>query len=99
LAIAQEISGTIIFVEMSRVIDAQTTPWTVKGDNHYSNKKIKQYNQKLEEFCQKKSVHLIKIFDILDESDLPDGLHPNAEGHRKIFEQIRDYLLEHQIVR
>ncbi len=30
----------------------------------------------------------------LEKEDFDDGLHPNAAGHEKIFEQVRDFLIE-----
>ena len=30
------------------------------------------------------------------EEDFDDGLHPNAQGHRKIFEKVKDFLVENK---
>jgi lysophospholipase L1-like esterase len=38
------------------------------------------------------------MFDLLDEKDLIDGLHPNSQGHQKMFERVRDFLLENKLV-
>jgi len=32
--------------------------------------------------------------ELLDNNDFDDGLHPNAQGHEKIFNQVKDFLIE-----
>ena len=39
------------------------------------------------------------MFDLLEVDDLPDGLHPNTEGHKKMFERIKDFLVENKLIR
>jgi lysophospholipase L1-like esterase len=34
--------------------------------------------------------------DLLSNDDLYDGLHPNSEGHRKMFERIKDNLVKNK---
>lgn len=36
--------------------------------------------------------------DLLELSDLDDGLHPNPKGHKKIFLKIKEFLLTNKIV-
>jgi len=36
--------------------------------------------------------------DSLEFSDLEDGLHPNAKGHEKMFQRIRDFLVENKVI-
>lgn len=47
-------------------------------------------------------VYFIEIFDELIQSDyknlLADGLHPNSQGHQKIFEMVRNFLAENKII-
>ena len=45
------------------------------------------------EVCQKNGVHFLHIEPIGNE-DFDDGLHPNAQGHEKIFFQVRDFLMQ-----
>ncbi|MBI4253127.1 hypothetical protein HY623_03065 [Candidatus Uhrbacteria bacterium] len=40
-------------------------------------------------FCEEKNIPYISLDGVLTLDDLPDGLHPNAEGHRKMFEKIK----------
>jgi len=29
---------------------------------------------------------------------LEDGLHPNSEGHKKIFESVKEFLIKNKII-
>jgi len=33
---------------------------------------------------------------LLDDDDFDDGLHPNAQGHRKIFEQVKGFMTKNK---
>lgn len=58
------------------------------------NKHIEEYNQVLQELADKYDVKLIDVFSKFAEQDYKklfvpdDGLHPNSEGHRIMFETI-----------
>jgi len=41
---------------------------------------------------------LRKYFDLLNDEDLNDGLHPNADGHEKMFNRVKDFLIENKII-
>jgi lysophospholipase L1-like esterase len=70
--------------------------------NSYSNNKIKKYDQVLKEFCQKENIFFVEIFERFNNVDYPkfleDGIHPNSEGHKLIFESIKDFLLRAKII-
>jgi len=89
----------LVFIGMSKVVDEKTNPW-YKVDNGLSwkNKIIKKYNKIAQEFCQQERIPFIDVFDVLSDEDLDDGLHPNAEGHRKMFEKIKSFLEEERII-
>lgn len=38
------------------------------------------------------------MFDLLENEDLEDGLHPNSEGHKKMFIRVKDFLIENKII-
>ncbi len=54
----------------------------------YSNKNIQKYSKIMEEVCAENEVPFLDI-DLLDDDDFDDGLHPNAQGHEKIFLQVK----------
>lgn len=69
-------------------------------NSFYTNKNIEEYetdlkiildnDNVLEELCSEKKIKYIPIKDILKKDDYIDGLHPNTNGHRKIFEVVKD---------
>ena len=95
---SKKISKNIVCLEIMHVVDDKTSPVSWNENLFYNNETIKKYNKVLKDFCETEKVHFIEMFDLLDNEDLPDGLHPNAEGHRKMFERVRDYLVENKIV-
>ena len=36
--------------------------------------------------------------DLLTDEDLEDGLHPNTAGHKKMFERMKKFLIDTEIV-
>ena len=63
-------------------------PWI---DICYTNENIQKYTKIMEDVCKENGVLFMDIKP-LNNDDFDDGLHPNTEGHRKIFEQVKDFL-------
>ncbi len=90
---AKPLSSKIILVGLSACDEARTTPvsW---GDYHYTNDAIKSYENKMKDIASELGVPFIPVFDqFKDAVDrgknlLPDGLHPNNEGHQLLSEII-----------
>ena len=38
------------------------------------------------------------VCHLITKEDLEDGLHPNAGGHEKIFQKVKDFLIENKII-
>jgi lysophospholipase L1-like esterase len=95
----QPISSKIIFVGLSACDESRTTPvsW---GDYHYTNEAIKRYESVMESISSEHNLPFIPLFDefkkAVDEGKdfLPDGLHPNNEGHQFIADTVRPKLEE-----
>lgn len=88
---ARKITKDIIFMDLKNCDETKTypVPW---AKVYYSNENIKKYSKIMEKVCKEKQVLFLDIKD-LDEANFTDGLHPSTEGHRLIFEQVRDYLV------
>lgn len=84
----------IIFVGLTSVNEAKTKPISWR-DLSYDNKTISQYNKKIKEIATLNKLPFIDLFDLLGNKDFYDGLHPNSQGHEKIFHMVKDYLLNH----
>ena len=71
-------------------------PW--HPEISYKNKYIKQFNGIVKQVCKENDINFIEILDKLSKEDLKDGVHPNSEGHKKIFEIVRDFLVKNKII-
>lgn len=70
----------------------------------YNNRNIKEYDNDLriilendrilKELCSENKIKYIPMQDVLQKEDFIDGLHPNTNGHKKIYEKIKSYLGE-----
>jgi len=66
-------------------------PWAC--DRGYKNKNVEQYNQILEQVSNEtENVSFLSVYEVLQMENLQDGVHPNTEGHRKIFEVVSKYI-------
>ncbi|MDP3726267.1 MAG: GDSL-type esterase/lipase family protein [bacterium] len=88
--IAEQFTNKIVFIGLTSVDESKTTP--TDWGTYYDNENVKRYDTVIEEFCRKKEVTYIQINNLLSEADLFDGIHPNIEGHKKMFEKIRNNL-------
>ncbi len=87
--IAKKITAKIIFVGLTPVDESKTKPIPWNTDKTYTNEKIKEFDRIIEDFCSKNNLKFIPINDLLNNDDLIDGLHPNTQGHIKMFERIK----------
>ncbi|OGI12238.1 hypothetical protein A3K64_02835 [Candidatus Micrarchaeota archaeon RBG_16_36_9] len=99
---SKRFSKKIFFVEAIPVDENKTQPIPWDKRVTYKNKNIKEYNDVMKDVCKAENVSFIEIFDKFSKSDykklLEDGVHPNSEGHEKIFETVKDYLIENKII-
>jgi len=99
---SKKFTQKIFFVGLTPVDEDETHPVTWDKRVTYENSSIKKYNEILKEVCSAKNVHFIEIFDMFYKSNyknlLQDGVHPNSEGHEKIFETVKDYLIKNKII-
>ena len=87
--IVHQFTKKIVFVGLTQVDESKTMPIPWDADKQYDNDGVKQYNTAIREFCAEKDIKFIEMFDALNLEDLEDGLHPNYDGHTKMFERIK----------
>ncbi len=93
LDIARGFTQDVIFLGITQVDESKTMPIPWRTDLYYTEKNVAMYNDALEAFCKKHSVDFIPVFDLITKDDLPDGLHPNPEGHAKIAKKMLKYFV------
>jgi lysophospholipase L1-like esterase len=71
---------------------------TMLDRHHLDTEARKEYFRTARKICKEKEVNTIDISEKVKErkfrSKLFDGLHPNTEGHQKIYEVVREHLKE-----
>lgn len=91
---AKKITNNIVFMDLINCDESKTmpVPW---ADISYTNKNIGKYSEIMKEVCQENKILFLDV-GLLDNEDFDDGLHPNADGHRKIFEKAKNFLIENK---
>ena len=84
--ISKKYTSKIVFIGLTNVNEENTI--SSNRDWNYSNQNVTKYDKKIEAVAMEKNVRYISLFDKLDKKDLSDGLHPDANGHEKMFQII-----------
>jgi len=102
IASARKFSLKIIFVGLTPVDELRVTPIPWNPDLSYRNEYIKRYDDIIEKSCEEEKAEFVEIFDgwmKTGYSDLlEDGLHPNEQGHKKIFGEVKSFLISKNII-
>jgi lysophospholipase L1-like esterase len=91
---AREFTNKIIFVGLTKVDESKTTPISWNKDKFYDKDNVLKYNSEIERLCRENNLDFIDMFNLLEEEELPDGLHPGPEGHEKMFLRVKEFLQE-----
>jgi lysophospholipase L1-like esterase len=98
LAASRKFTDKVFFVGPTRIDESKTLPIPWAPNKYYYEKNVNSYNSILQEFCKQNEVPYLDVYGVLSRKDLADGLHPNTEGHRKIFEQVRGFLSSEKFI-
>lgn len=100
VSLSKNISSKIIFMGLNPVEDKRVDPIPWNLNESYKTENAKKYDGLLKKVCKEQNVNYIEIFSKFTHPEklLEDGLHPNNEGHKIIFEAVRDYLTENKII-
>lgn len=90
---AKKFTKQIIFFGLTSVDDSKTQPIPWETTIYHDSESTKLYDGKIKEVCEKNNLPFVSMLDLLDKSDLEDGVHPNTKGHKKMFLRIKDFLL------
>lgn len=82
---AQNKRSKVVIVGLTNVDEVRTSPLPASSTKKtFLNKNVSLYNDTLKRIAEENKVQFINIFELLENSDLADGLHPNAGGYEKI---------------
>lgn len=96
-AAAKQHAEKIAFVGLVFVDEAATQPFNGE-DAYFSHADMIRYDEVLREICAKEDIPFIDMLNVLSVEDLYDGLHPNTEGHQKMFARIKDELISQDLL-
>lgn len=103
IVLARKFSSKIIFIGLTPVDETKTTPIPWDADKSYKNEYVKKYNDFINSVCKDKNTFFVDVLNNWLKKDykilLDDGLHPNSEGHEKIFETVKEYLIQNKIIK
>lgn len=87
----QKVTPRIFIIGLTKVDDAR--PASDSG-SRYTNALIDTYDQALMDIAREERVGYMHIYNSLDPAtELADGLHPNAAGYQKLFEELSPRIL------
>jgi len=98
LSLSKKNNSKLAFIEITKVDESKTRPCDWRKEISYDNKNILKYNYKIKEFCEDNNIPFLELNDKLNLNDLDDGLHPNKRGHQKIFEAIKDFIINEKLI-
>ncbi len=98
LRISKKYNNHIVFIGLTKVDEAKTNPIPWNLDANYKNKDVIKYNSIIEKFCTSNSLPFIFMYDLLTDADLDDGLHPNAIGHEKMYQRVKEFLVKNDLI-
>jgi lysophospholipase L1-like esterase/isopentenyldiphosphate isomerase len=90
---AQKYTQRILVVGLVKGSDKWTTPLIQSTTGKiYTKERTRRYDRKLKEVSERMGVTFADVNDKLTDGDFDDGLHPNANGHLKMFSVISKIL-------
>lgn len=91
---AQEVTDKIMFVGLPPCDESRTTPCFWR-EVYYRNERIFALDDAAQAFCKEVRIPFVPtrhLFTGREKELLEDGLHPNNEGHKLIFELVQPEL-------
>ncbi len=97
LDLARKYTTKVVFVGLTPCVEGRTNPVAWDKDIAYSYSRLEGFNDGLRNFCIENKVDFVDILKPMTDKQtqtelLPDGVHPNHEGHKFIAELIQPQL-------
>ncbi len=100
--ITSKFTNKVIYLSPTPVDETKVDPIPWRPDRSYKNQYINKFTQIAISVFEKNGGYSLNLFDKLVQTDykklLLDGIHPNSEGHKKIFEIVRDFLMQNKFI-
>ncbi len=96
---AKNYTKEILLIGLTPVDESITLDYE---DTIFTNERVKQFNDKVKELCQKNNLSFFDMFQEFSKLNyqklLDDGLHPNSEGYEEMYNLIKNFLIQKQII-
>jgi len=86
----------VVWIGLTGVDEKRTMPFD--ETSYFSNERIGAYDAIIKEICAEYNVPHLELISLLQPEDLEDGLHPNKQGHDKLFRAVHDFLIEQEVI-
>ena len=90
MSIALEYTDEVIVPGLTRINNSKAQPFSATG-RLYDNGRIAEFDAVLTNACYIRGTHYVQMSNAFLPEELVDGLHPNSEGHKKIFERVMEF--------
>jgi len=92
---ANQLAENVVVLGMTRVDESKVNPYIDSSTGKsWLNVNIDKYDQAIELRAKELDIKYISLKNIVNPLLCEDGLHPNAEGHRLIYERVKAVLEE-----
>lgn len=98
ISLAKNITPKIVFVGINPIDENKTKPIPREPTEYYENDDLKEYNETIENICEEAGINFISMWDLLTPTDFEDGLHPDANNHKIIYDTIKKYMVNKNII-
>jgi len=102
IEISKNFKSKTLFVGLTPVDESKTMPVPWDKNKSYKNEYIHKYDGIIKSLCKENKIPFVEVFEKMlnlnYEKLLEDGLHPNSKGHMFIFEAVKDFLIDNEII-
>jgi len=88
---AKKYTDKIGFIGLMKVDDSKVSPIPWNTAQYYDKESVLKFDVAIKEFCEENDLPYLYMYDLLGDENMPDGLHPDAVGHEKMFLRIKDF--------
>lgn len=84
-------NAELIIVGLTKIEYDDSYIWKLNDETYNRDlQEIIRFDNELERICKENQIKYIPMQDILKKEDFADGLHPNHNGYKKMYERILD---------
>ncbi len=90
--IGASLAKKIIFVGLASVDESLVNPHPLDQDQSWTNTNMFAFDTVIESHCKENGLDYISMRNVISNEDLADGIHPNSDGHEKMFAVAQNQL-------